>query len=96
MSTDDVQADLGVLGGSGLYELLDDVIEITVDTPWGMPSAPMKVGRHEERTVAFLPRHGERHEYPPHRINFGRPVTHQRRPPTAVRRDPHCTPIEER
>lgn len=70
MSTDGARAELGVLGGSGLYELLDDVVEMAMDTPWGMPSAPIKVGRHEGRNVAFLPRHGERHEYPPHRINF--------------------------
>ncbi len=60
---------LGVLGGSGLYRLLDDVTEEPVDTPYGAPSAPIQVGHLGDRAVAFLPRHGAHHERPPHRID---------------------------
>jgi 5'-methylthioadenosine phosphorylase len=60
---------LGVLGGSGLYRFLDDVVEERVDTPYGAPSAPVQVGHLADRPVAFLPRHGAGHELPPHRID---------------------------
>ena len=41
-----------------------------VQTPYGDPSAPITVGDIAGRSVAFLPRHGVKHEYPPHRINY--------------------------
>ncbi|MEU7650614.1 S-methyl-5'-thioadenosine phosphorylase [Micromonospora taraxaci] len=61
---------VGVIGGSGLYEFLDDVTEVTVDTPYGPPSDSLSIGDIAGRTVAFLPRHGRRHTLPPHRINY--------------------------
>ncbi len=64
------RADVGVYGGSGLYTLLDDAEEITVDTPFGPPSAPVAVGEVAGRRVAFLPRHGHDHTLPPHRVPF--------------------------
>jgi 5'-methylthioadenosine phosphorylase len=63
-------AELGVFGGSGFYAFLDHVDTVAVDTPFGPPSAPVAVGRVGGRSVAFLPRHGARHELPPHRINY--------------------------
>ena len=66
---DDV-AQIGVLGGSGLYALLEDARSIEVDTPYGAPSAPVVVGDVQGRAVAFLPRHGRSHEHPPHRIPY--------------------------
>jgi len=63
-------AEIGIFGGSGLYELLPDVEEIELDTPYGPPSAPIVVGTIDDRRVAFLPRHGRRHELPPHRIPY--------------------------
>jgi 5'-methylthioadenosine phosphorylase len=66
--TDD-RADLGVFGGSGLYRFLDDIVEVELDTPWGAPSAPIAIGTLADRRVAFLPRHGTAHQFPPHRIN---------------------------
>ena len=63
-------ADVGVFGGSGLYSFLDDVEERRVETPFGSTSAPIRIGEVGGRTVAFLPRHGERHELPPHRIPY--------------------------
>ncbi|KUL44170.1 purine nucleoside phosphorylase [Streptomyces violaceusniger] len=64
------QADIGVIGGSGFYTFLDDVTEITVETPYGAPSDSLVLGDIERRRVAFLPRHGREHHLPPHRINY--------------------------
>lgn len=64
------QVAVGIVGGSGLYELLDDAHEVTVETPHGQPSAPVVVGEIGGRAVGFLPRHGRDHELPPHRINY--------------------------
>ena len=64
------RAEIGVFGGSGFYDFLDDIAEVKIDTPYGEPSASIALGRIEDRSVAFLPRHGQRHELPPHKINF--------------------------
>jgi len=64
------QADVGVFGGSGFYRFLDDVTEVTVDTPYGAPSAPIHLGHLGDRTVAFLPRHGAAHQFPPHVLPY--------------------------
>ncbi len=64
---------LAVIGGSGFYEFFDsdaDVEELEVDTPYGHPAAPITVGRVAGRTVAFLPRHGRRHEFSPHTLPY--------------------------
>jgi 5'-methylthioadenosine phosphorylase len=61
---------IGIFGGSGLYRLLDDVDEMPVATPYGPPSAPVRVGKIEDVDVAFMPRHGDEHTLPPHRINY--------------------------
>lgn len=63
-------SDVAVIGGSGLYALLDDVDEVAVDTPYGAPSDPITIGTIEGRSVAFLPRHGRDHRYPPHKIPY--------------------------
>jgi 5'-methylthioadenosine phosphorylase len=63
-------ADLAVIGGSGLYSLLTDAVEQKVDTPFGEPSDPLTIADVGGRSVAFLPRHGRDHRYPPHRINY--------------------------
>ena len=61
---------VGVFGGSGFYSFLDDVEEIPVDTPYGTPSAPVSVGTVAGRRVAFVPRHGVKHEFPPHTVPY--------------------------
>jgi 5'-methylthioadenosine phosphorylase len=61
---------IGVFGGSGFYEFLDDVEETLVDTPYGPPSAAIRTGAIEGTPVAFMPRHGDKHEFPPHKVNF--------------------------
>jgi 5'-methylthioadenosine phosphorylase len=63
-------AEIGVFGGSGFYAFLDDVVHVPVHTPYGAPSAPVAIGSVEGRRVAFLPRHGVHHEFPPHRVNY--------------------------
>ena len=63
-------AEIGIFGGSGFYELLPDVEEVELETPYGPPSAPVVVGTIADRRVAFLPRHGRRHELPPHEIPY--------------------------
>lgn len=64
------QAEIGVIGGSGFYSFLDDVTEVTLDTPYGEPSDSLFLGELAGRRVAFLPRHGRKHHLPPHRINY--------------------------
>ncbi|MGH2743103.1 MAG: S-methyl-5'-thioadenosine phosphorylase [Thermoleophilaceae bacterium] len=61
---------IGIFGGSGFYRFLDDVEEMPIATPYGPPSAPLRVGKLEGSDVAFMPRHGDEHTLPPHRINY--------------------------
>ncbi len=63
------RADIGVIGGSGLYSLVAGE-EIDVPTPFGPPSDPVTVAEVAGRRVAFLPRHGRDHRFPPHRVNY--------------------------
>jgi 5'-methylthioadenosine phosphorylase len=63
-------AGIGVIGGSGFYEFLDSAEEVTVETPFGPPSDPLTIGKVAGQTVAFLPRHGRDHRFPPHRIPY--------------------------
>lgn len=62
--------EIGVIGGSGFYELFDAGQEVTVDTPYGEPSGAITIGDVDGRRVAFLPRHGPDHRFPPHKINY--------------------------
>src|SRR5690349_13810639 len=63
---------LGIIGGSGLYELegLTQVEEVRVETPFGAPSDAVIRGKLGGTTLLFLPRHGRGHRYAPHRINY--------------------------
>lgn len=70
MASEDVRAEIGVIGGSGFYSFLDDVTEVKVQTPYGEPSDSVFLGELAGRRVAFLPRHGRAHHLPPHRINY--------------------------
>ncbi len=63
-------AEVAVIGGTGFYSFLEDPQEHAVTTPYGDPSAPVAVGMVAGRRVAFLPRHGRHHDFPPHRINY--------------------------
>jgi 5'-methylthioadenosine phosphorylase len=64
-------AEIGVIGGSGFYSLLDDLEEVVVDTPYGPPSDALSIGTLPTgRRVAFVPRHGRDHRHPPHKIPY--------------------------
>lgn len=62
--------EIGVFGGSGFYELLDNPKEYRIGTPYGAPSSPVMVGEIGGKVVGFLPRHGKDHSLPPHMINY--------------------------
>ncbi len=64
------KAEVGVFGGSGFYSFLEDVEEVVVETPYGPPSDSYLIGEVGGVRVAFLPRHGRRHQLPPHAINY--------------------------
>jgi 5'-methylthioadenosine phosphorylase len=70
MNQPPVPAEIGVIGGSGLYALLDGATEIEVSTPYGPPSDPITVAEVGGRRVAFLPRHGRDHRFPPHKVPY--------------------------
>jgi 5'-methylthioadenosine phosphorylase len=63
---------LGVLGGSGLYEVegLKDVHSTTVTTPYGEPSGPLVSGQVGSARLVFIPRHGPGHRFSPSEINY--------------------------
>ncbi|WP_412873816.1 MTAP family purine nucleoside phosphorylase [Curtobacterium poinsettiae] len=62
---------IGVIGGSGLYQLFEEgtADELDVPTPFGPTSSPISIGTMSGRRVAFLTRHGREHSVAPHRIN---------------------------
>ncbi len=63
---------LGIVGGSGLYELpgLQETQWVSVETPWGAPSDQVFTGRLGGARLAFLPRHGRGHRIPPSEVNY--------------------------
>jgi 5'-methylthioadenosine phosphorylase len=62
---------LGVIGGSGFYSFFGpDARSVSLDTPYGAPSAPITVGTVDQHEVAFLPRHGMNHEFSPHTVPY--------------------------
>ena len=66
----DLGADVGVFGGSGFYEFLRDAEDVELDTPFGRPASPIRVGTLAGRRVAFIARHGLTHEFAAHRVPF--------------------------
>ena len=64
------KADIGVIGGSGLYELYPDVKKIDVDTPYGKTSDAISLVTVGDKKVAFMPRHGKDHPLNPSAINY--------------------------
>jgi 5'-methylthioadenosine phosphorylase len=63
---------LGIIGGSGLYQIdgIEILDEIAIKTAFGEPSDKYIITQYKGRKVVFLPRHGKGHKYPPHLINF--------------------------
>jgi 5'-methylthioadenosine phosphorylase len=66
------QAVLGVIGGSGVYDLpgLEEIREELIESPWGEPSDAVRTGRIGRTPVVFLPRHGRGHRLSPSDINY--------------------------
>jgi len=66
------QAKIGIIGGSGLYDMdgLEDPKEVSVSTPYGPPSDAFMLGRIEGMSVVFLARHGKNHPLLPSEINY--------------------------
>ena len=66
------QAVLGIIGGSGIYDLpgLEDAHEQVIESPWGEPSAPLRRGTISGLPVVFLPRHDKGHRLSPSDINY--------------------------
>ena len=61
---------LALIGGTGLSELAEAAETLVVDTPYGAPSAPIRVISTGPVRLLFLPRHGSPHRFPPHRVNY--------------------------
>ncbi len=61
------QAKIGVIGGTGLYNIegLTDIEEVEINTPFGKPSDAITIGKLEGKSIAFLPRHGRGHRISP-------------------------------
>jgi 5'-methylthioadenosine phosphorylase len=66
------QAEIGIIGGSGLYSMpgLTGILEVAVETPFGAASDAFVLGTLEGRSVAFLARHGRGHRILPSELNF--------------------------
>ena len=70
MTSAALSAEIGVIGGSGFYDFLDDAVRVEFATPYGEPSDALVVGEVAGRRVAFVPRHGADHRWAPHRIPY--------------------------
>jgi 5'-methylthioadenosine phosphorylase len=69
--SNNLSAEIGIFGGSAFYKLLlDNVQELSIETPYGAPSDKVVIGTLGGKQVAFLPRHGKEHHLPPHKINY--------------------------
>ncbi|BDI31755.1 5'-methylthioadenosine phosphorylase [Capsulimonas corticalis] len=67
----DTSAEIGVFGGSGFYALSEtEPQEIAIETPYGSPSDTITLTTIAGKRVAFLPRHGRKHQLPPHKIPY--------------------------
>jgi 5'-methylthioadenosine phosphorylase len=66
----DLRPEIGVIGGSGFYDYLDEAVDVELATPFGPPASPVRVGQLEGRTVAFLARHGRHHDFAAHRVPY--------------------------
>jgi len=72
MSAREEKPFIGIIGGSGLYDpaIVELAMEVKIHTPYGHPSDNIFLGYLKGVRIAFLPRHGRGHRYPPHKINY--------------------------
>ena len=63
---------LAIIGGTGLYEIpaLHIIDKKVIDTPFGKPSGAITQATYQDKSLFFLPRHGEHHQLLPHEINY--------------------------
>ncbi len=68
----EMDVEIGIIGGTGVYdsEIIEDAKEIKKYTPFGRTSSTITVGYYKDRKIAFIARHGYKHQIPPHRIPF--------------------------
>lgn len=64
------KADIGIIGGSGFYSFFTKAEAVNFETPYGRASGQYAIGEIAGKRVVFLPRHGEKHQYPPHVIPY--------------------------
>ncbi|MFH2013709.1 MAG: S-methyl-5'-thioadenosine phosphorylase [Patescibacteria group bacterium] len=65
-----MKADIGIIGGSGLYKFFDKGKWVNIKTKYGKPSDQIFLFEYLGKKIAFLPRHGRKHNLPPHKINY--------------------------
>ena len=65
-----MKAEIGIFGGSGLYEFFKGGKWVDVKTPYGKPSDKVFLTEYQGKEIAFMPRHGRGHKLPPHKINY--------------------------
>ena len=61
---------IAIIGGSGVYDpkIFKKVQEVKIKTPFGFPSVPIEIGDFSGKKIAFLARHGKKHQFPPHKV----------------------------
>jgi len=66
------KAEIGIIGGSGIYDpdIIENIEQVTVQTPYGNPSSKITLGELEGRKVAIIARHGEKHNISPSNVNY--------------------------
>ena len=64
------KAEIGVFGGSGFCSFFEKATKVNINTPYGKPSAEITIAEVFGKKVAFLPRHGLKHQFPPHKVPF--------------------------
>lgn len=65
------KASIGIIGGTGVEQIFKSAVEhYEVETPYGLSSSPVSIGSIAGNNVAFLARHGLKHQYPPHMVNY--------------------------
>lgn len=65
-----MKAEIGIIGGSGFYSLLENAESTEIETEYGKPSDRISIGKIGKRSVAFIPRHGSKHTIPPHMVPY--------------------------
>ena len=67
-----IMVKIGIIGGSGLDnpDILKDVKDIEVNTPYGKPTSSLKIGKIEDVNVVLIARHGREHTIPPTHVNY--------------------------